>query len=230
METIGIIGGITWESTKEYYHYLNTGVKDNLGRNHSAKIVLQSLDFSEIAQLSKQENWDKLATIFTEAALNIQNAGADLLLIAANTMHILIPDIEKQLNIPILHIADATAQSIITKKISKVGLLGTKYTMQLDFYKKRLLELFQIEVIVPNAYDMEIINNVIYNELAVGILKTASKKQYLNIIQKLKKQGAQGIILGCTEIPLLIKNDDCDIPIFNTTKLHCEAAVKMAIK
>jgi len=230
MKTIGIIGGITWESTKEYYHFLNTGIKNKLGGKNSAKIILQSLNFSEIEKLSKDENWDQLAIIFTKAALNIQNAGADFILIAANTMHLLVPEIEKLVNIPILHIADVTAKSIQSKKIKKVGLLGTKYTMQLDFYKTRLSQLFNIEVVTPEYNDMDIINNVIYNELSLGVLKKESKENYLNIIQKLKDKGAEGVILGCTEIPLLIKDEDCDIPVFNTTKLHCEAAVKIAIE
>jgi aspartate racemase len=229
MKTIGIIGGMSWESTAEYYAILNEYVKDVLGTFHSAKIILHSLDFAEIEALQQKADWESMANLMVESALKLQNAGADLLIIATNTMHKLVPQIEYVISIPLIHIADATGNAIINKSLNKMALLGTRFTMQEDFYKKRLNDKFKIDIILPEIEEQNIIHEVIYRELVRGILDEKSKIAFLEIINKLKNRGAQGIILGCTEIPLLINQKDTEIPLFNTTRLHAEFAAQLAL-
>ena len=230
MQTIGLLGGMSWESTASYYKIINQQVKLELGGLHSAKICLTSVDFAEIEQLQHQGDWQKTAEILTSAAMSVQNAGADFLLICTNTMHKVAPEIAKELTIPIIHIADATAEQLVSDGVSKVGLLGTRFTMEQDFYKTRLSDKYGISVLVPEQEQQQIIHQVIYNELCQGVIKSESKKQYLAIINQLFKQGAQAIILGCTEIAMLIKQEDTLIPLYDTTTLHAHYAVSLALK
>jgi aspartate racemase len=229
MKTIGMLGGMSWESTASYYKSLNEGVKAELGGLHSAKIFLYSVDFDEIEKLQHQGKWAETATILSSAAKSLEQAGADFLMICTNTMHKVAPDIEANIDIPILHIADATAQNLTLDGITKVGLLGTRFTMEQDFYKGRLVEKFGIEVIVPNKGDQTIVHDIIYNELCQGIILPQSKASYLNIIEKLYGQGVQAVILGCTEIALLVKQNDTKIPLYDTTDIHAQHGVKLAL-
>lgn len=228
MKTIGLIGGMSWESTVTYYQIINKTIKDELGGLHSAKIILYSVDFAEIEKCQANGDWDKSADILGTAAENLEKAGADYIVICTNTMHKVVPQIQKHIRIPIIHIAEATAEQLIEKKISKVALLGTKYTMTQTFYKEKLVEA-GIEVLIPNQQDIEIVNNVIYNELCLGIISEDSKKEYFRIIQELAMQGVQGVILGCTEIGLLIKQNDIGIPVFDTTEIHAHKAAIAAL-
>lgn len=228
MKTIGLIGGMSWESTVTYYQIINKTIKDELGGLHSAKIILYSVDFAEIEKCQANGDWDKSADILGTAAENLEKAGADYIVICTNTMHKVVPQIQKHIRIPIIHIAEATAEQLIEKKISKVALLGTKYTMTQTFYKEKLVEA-GIEVLIPNQQDIEIVNNVIYNELCLGIISEDSKKEYLRIIRELAMQGVQGVILGCTEIGLLIKQNDIGIPVFDTTEIHAHKAAIAAL-
>ena len=202
MKTIGLIGGMSWESSLEYYRILNEKVKTELGGLHSAKTILFSVDFELIKILQHEGNWAKLTEIMIDAAKTLEKAGANLIVICTNTMHKMANDVQDNINVPLLHIADATAQSIKDKKLKKVGLLGTKFTMEQEFYKNRLVEKHQIEVVVPSINDRDIIHQIIYNELCLGNIKESSKKEYIRIISNLIAQGAEGVILGCTEIPL----------------------------
>jgi len=229
MKTIGLIGGMSWESTVTYYQVINEVIKDKLGGLHSAKVLLYSVDFSEIEECQAKGDWLKSAHILTEAAMNLEKAGADFIVICTNTMHKIVPEMEKEIHIPILHIAMATAQQLIAQKIERVALLGTKYTMQQDFYKNRLIE-EGIEVMIPDDKDIEIVNQVIYDELCLGKILDDSKKEYIRIINELKEKGAQGVILGCTEIGLLISQNDVDIPVFDTTFIHANMAALKAIE
>jgi aspartate racemase len=224
MKTIGIIGGLTWHSTLDYYRLLNELTNKKLGGNHSAKIFLYSVDFAEIEVLTKKQDWDAIAVIICKAAKTIETAGADCLLIGANTMHNVADEVQASINIPLIHIADAVADAIRVKGLKKVALLGTKYTMQLDFYKHRL-STAGIEVIIPGDADIERVNDAIYNEFGKGIFLPERKAQFLDIIETLRLQGAEGVILGCTEIPILVKQADCSIPVFDTAFIHAEAAV-----
>lgn len=228
MKTIGLIGGMSWESTVTYYQIINKTIKDELGGLHSAKIILYSVDFAEIEKCQANGDWDKSADILGTAAESLEKAGADYIVICTNTMHKVVPQIQKHIRIPIIHIAEATAEQLIEKKISKVALLGTKYTMTQTFYKEKLVEA-GIEVLIPNQQDIEIVNNVIYNELCLGIISEDSKKEYLRIIRELAMQGVQGVILGCTEIGLLIKQNDIGIPVFDTTEIHAHKAAIAAL-
>ena len=228
MKTIGLIGGLTWYSTLDYYRLLNELVNKELGGSHAAKIILNSVDFAEIKVLTEEQDWDGLAVIMSEAAKSIERAGADCVMIGANTMHKIADEVQAIINIPIIHIADAVANVIKQKGLKKVALLGTKYTMQLDFYKTKLAT-HGISVIIPNETDIELINASIYTEFSKGIFLPERKQQFLQIINSLIEQGAEGIILGCTEIPILIKQKDCTVPIFDTAFIHSEAAVKFAI-
>lgn len=229
MQTIGLIGGMSWESSLEYYRVINQRVKERLGGLHSAKVILYSVDFAEIEELQRLEQWDKAGKIMANAAISLEKVGADVLLIATNTMHKLANFITEVTNLPLLHIADATAKQIQQDKIHKVALLGTKFTMEQDFYKGRLVELFGLEVITPDEPDREFIHKVIYNELCQGIILDSSKAKYLEIIAKLERDGADGIILGCTEIELLIQADDCAVNLYPTAKIHAAAAVDYAL-
>ncbi|BDX38195.1 aspartate racemase [Tenuifilaceae bacterium CYCD] len=230
MKTIGLIGGMSWESSSEYYRIINQTVKEKLGNSHSAKSLMLSVDFEEIKQLMLEDDWDKLKNIMVNAAIQLEKGGADFIVICTNTMHRLVEDIAEKTNLPVLHIADATAQKVKEKNIRKVGLLGTKFTMEQDFYKKHLAEKHNLEVIVPDEEDRNTIHEVIFNELCFGQINKSSKREYIRIIRNLKENGAKGVILGCTEIPLLIKQEDVSIPIFDTTRIHAEMAVEYALE
>jgi len=229
MKTIGLIGGMSWESSLEYYRIINETVKEKLGKLHSAKSLMFSVDFDEIQHLQHIGDWNTLTKIMVDAADRLEKGGADFIVICTNTMHRMVNDIEKNVKIPVIHIADATAKKIKEGKIKKVGLLGTKFTMEQDFYKGRLATNHGIDVIIPNDDERNTVHSIIYNELCQGQIKQPSKEQYIKIIEKLKSNGAEGVILGCTEIPLLIKQEDVSIPIFDTTKIHAEMAVEYAL-
>jgi len=227
VKTIGLIGGTTWESTQLYYKIINETVRDKLGKNHSAKILLYSLDFEELIQI-KGDN-KKLAEFITHIAFKLEKAEADFLLICANTLHIVYEQVQKNIDIPILNIIDVTGKEIKKSGINKIGLLGTTTTMEKNFYKDRLQNNFDISTVIPTPEERNLIQEVIFNELALGKNKGSSKKEFLSIINNLIKKGAEGIILGCTEIPLLIKQEDVNIPIFDTTFLHAFAAAEKAL-
>jgi len=229
LKTIGLIGGMSWESSMTYYKVINETVKNRLGGLHSAKCIMYSVDFYEIEKCQADGNWEKSGEILGEAAYNLEKAGADFIVICTNTMHKVINQIKERISIPILHIAEMTAEKILEKKMKNIALLGTKYTMEQDFYKSKLIEK-GINVIIPDKNDIEIINKVIYDELCLGIINHESKAKYLEIVKTLKQKGAQGIILGCTEIGLLIKNEDTDVPLFDTALIHAEQAAIYSIK
>ena len=229
MKTIGLIGGMSWESTVTYYKIINETVKKKLGGLHSAKCILYSVDFQEIEECQANGNWEKSGEILGEAAYNLEKAGADFIVICTNTMHKVVNQIKEKISIPILHIAEMTAEKILEKGLKNIALLGTKYTMEQDFYKSKLIEK-GINVIIPDKNDIEIINKVIYDELCLGIINSNSKKKFLEIVDKLRNKGAEGIILGCTEIGLLIKNEDTDVPLFDTAIIHAEQAAMYSIK
>ena len=228
MKTIGLIGGMSWESTVTYYKIINETVKEKLGGLHSAKCMLYSIDFQEIEECQANGNWEKSGEILGEAANNLEKAGADFIVICTNTMHKVINQIKEKISIPILHIAKMTAEKILEKGLKNIALLGTKYTMEQDFYKSKLIEK-EINVIIPDKNDIEIINKVIYDELCLGTINSNSKKKFLEIVDKLRSKGAEGIILGCTEIGLLIKNEDTDVPLFDTAVIHAEEAAIYSI-
>ncbi|MFJ7736366.1 aspartate/glutamate racemase family protein [Lysinibacillus sp. NPDC097287] len=229
MKTIGLIGGMSWESSAEYYRLINTEVKRQLGGLHSATCILYSVDFQEIEHYQAQGEWEKAGTVLGEAAYSLEKAGADFIVICTNTMHKVVDLIEGKIDIPILHIADATAKEIQKAGLKTIGLLGTKYTMEQAFYKTKIIEQ-GIEVIVPYEEERDGVNRIIYEELCLGIIEQSSKEYYLQVMQKLIEEGAQGIILGCTEIGLLIKQDEVSVPVFDTTVIHAIAAVNQAIK
>ncbi|MDD9959720.1 MAG: aspartate/glutamate racemase family protein [Gammaproteobacteria bacterium] len=229
MKTIGMLGGMSWESTVSYYQALNEGVKQALGGLHSAKIVMHSVDFDEIEKLQHADNWDATAEILKQSALSVEAGGADFLIICTNTMHLVAAQIEAAINIPVLHIADATAQQLIDDGISKVGLLGTAFTMEKSFYKDRLTEKFAIEVVVPDEDQRALVHKVIYEELCLGKINEGSRTAYLEIIQQLHQRGAQAVILGCTEIALLVSQQDTNIPLYDTTAIHAAQAVRFAL-
>lgn len=229
MKTIGLLGGMSWESTALYYSSLNRGVKKALGGLHSAKIAMVSVDFEPIEKLQHAGDWAGTAEILSNAAQAIEAAGADFILICTNTMHLVAPEIEKHITIPILHIADATAAVIKQKSISKVGLLGTAFTMEQAFYKDRLIEKHGIDVITPNEADRKIVHEVIYNELCLGEVNDASRKEYLRIIDGLAEQGAEAVILGCTEIGMLVEQGDTEVVLLDTTAIHADQAVFNAL-
>lgn len=229
MKTIGLLGGMSWESTTSYYQLINTGVNQALGGLHSAKIVLYSVDFHEIEQYQRQNQWAESAALLANAAKSVELAGADFVLLCTNTMHKVAAEIEQAISIPLLHIADATAECLVKQGISKVGLLGTRFTMEQDFYKGRLTERFGIEVIVPSAPQRDLVHRVIYEELCQGRICENSRAQYIEIINTLHQAGAQAVILGCTEIGLLVSQKDVAVPLYDTTKIHATAAVVQAI-
>ncbi|MBP6714579.1 MAG: aspartate/glutamate racemase family protein [Aliarcobacter sp.] len=230
MKTIGLLGGMSWESTALYYKLINEEIKKQLGGLHSAKVVIYSVDFDEIEKLQHLGAWDETAKILGEAAKNIQNASADFLVICTNTMHKVAPLIRTYIDIPILHIADATGKKLQNENIKKVGLLGTAFTMQQDFYKERIYKNFDIEVLIPSEEDMTIVHKIIYEELCLGLIKEDSKKEYLRIIDSLASKGAQGVILGCTEIGMLVKQADTQVKLYDTTVIHSLEAVAEALK
>ena len=227
MKTVGLLGGMSWESTVTYYKVINETIKQQLGGLHSAQILLYSVDFAEIEKLQESGDWDQAARILSADALRLEKADADFIVICTNTMHKVAPQIQSYISIPILHIADTTADKLIAANINTVALLGTKYTMAQDFYKERLIRR-GIKVLIPEKQDQEIINNVIYDELCRGIILDKSRKEYVRIITSLQQQGALGVILGCTEIGLLISQKDSPLPVFDTTFIHArEAALSM---
>ena len=229
MKTIGLLGGMSWESTASYYKALNEGVKSRLGGLNSAKVVLFSVNFDEIEKLQHQGKWDETAVLLSDATESVEKAGADFLMICTNTMHKVVPEIESRISIPVLHIADATASVLQPDGIEKVGLLGTRFTMEQDFYKGRLTDKFGMDVVVPNSEDQESVHTIIYDELCKGVIKESSKQQYLAIIDKLYAEGAQAVILGCTEIALLVSQQDTQVPLYDTTEIHAKQGVEYAL-
>ena len=221
---------MSWESSAVYYNLLNNIVKKKLGEDHSCDCLLYSVDFAPIKKLQHDGEWGKLTELMIEAAGRLEKGGADMLVICTNTMHLMAPDIEKSINIPLLHIADATAHEIKKANLERVLLLGTRFTMEKDFYKGWLSDKHGIDVLVPDPGDIDIIHNIIYTELIQGDIREESRKEYIRIINKMKTRGVRGVILGCTEIPLLIEQDQVDIPIFDTTTIHATRAVEDAIK
>ena len=229
MKTIGLIGGMSWESTVTYYQIVNETVKRELVGLHSAKVLLYSVDFAEIEEYQAKGEWDKSARVLSQAAINLEKAGADFIVICTNTMHKVAPEIQKEILIPVIHIAEATADELRKHGITKVGLLGTKYTMTQEFYKSKLTEV-GIDVLIPDEEGIAVVNDVIYKELCLGIVAEESKKKYLSIIEDLVRKGAQGVILGCTEIGLLIGQEDTALPVFDTTQIHATKAALLAIE
>ena len=229
MKTIGLIGGLSWQSSLEYYRIINELVRDKLGGLHSAKIVMHSFDLAEMAALQEKGDWPRAAGLMIEAAAGLQNAGADVLIICTNTMHKVADEVQRNIKIPLLHIADTTAEAIETAGLNKVGLLGTRFTMEDDFWKARLVKNHGLEVIVPDQEERQMIDRTIYRELCIGQVKPSSKERFCAIIRNLIAKGAEGIVLGCTEIYLLLGQRDVQVPLFDTTRIHAEAAVRFAL-
>jgi aspartate racemase len=230
MKTIGLIGGMSWESSLEYYRIINEQVKNKLGGLHSAKSLMYSVDFQEIEKVQHQGKWDEAAKSMIEAAKRLQKGGADFIVICSNTMHKVAEDVEKNMKVPLLHIADATAEKIKDAGFKKMGLLGTRFTMEEDFYKGRLIRRYGLEVIIPDEKERQIVHDIIYKELCLGVMKPSSRDQFKEIIQNLLKNGAEAVILGCTEIPLLVKQEEVQVRLFDTTRIHAESAVEYALK
>lgn len=229
MKTIGLLGGMSWESSLEYYRAINQGVKQALGGFHSAKVVLYSVDFAEIEQFQQQNDWQSAAKVLQQAVHSLQVAGAECIVICTNTMHNVAEQVSAGLQIPLLHIADATATELVNAGIHSVGLLGTNFTMEQAFYKERLIERYGLNVLIPNEADRYIIHQVIYQELCLGKITAESKAEYLRIIHSLAEQGAEAVILGCTEIGLLVQQVDTSVKLFDTTTIHAQAAVEFAL-
>ncbi|MBI5295948.1 MAG: aspartate/glutamate racemase family protein [Chloroflexi bacterium] len=230
MKTIGLIGGMSWESSIEYYRIINEETKKRLGGLHSAKSVMVSVDFAEIETLQHEGRWDEAGRILARVAQDVERGGADLLVLCTNTMHKVADQMQTGMHIPLLHIADATAQRIQAAGLTRIGLLGTRFTMEQDFYKGRLIEKHGLEVLTPDEVEREIVHCVIYDELCLGLIQDESREAYKRIMAGLIERGAQGIILGCTEIELLVHAQDCAVPLFPTTRIHAEAAVEYALK
>lgn len=230
MKVIGLIGGMSWESSAVYYQLINRRIQDLLGGVHNAKIILYSLDFGEIEALQRVGNWKEMGVILGDVAETMEKAGAEMLVLCTNTMHKLAPAIESRIEIPFIHIADVTGDAIGAKGLKTVGLLGTQFTMEQKFYKDRLKNRYDLNIITPTLKDRKEVHRIIYDELVKGIILEESRQTYIQIIQRLIEKGAEGVILGCTEIPLLISDKDCTIPVFNTTALHAEAAAMEAMK
>ncbi|TGB00366.1 aspartate/glutamate racemase family protein [Sporolactobacillus shoreae] len=228
MKTIGLIGGLSWESTVDYYRYINTMVQERMGGLHSAKCFMYSFDFDEIATLQKAGDWEKATDLMVQAAIKLEKAGADLLVICTNTMHKMAPEVQAAVSVPLIHIADAAAKAIQKQGLTKVGLLGTKFTMEQSFYKDSLIK-HGISTIIPDENDRLVVHNMIYDELCKGICSQSSKDKCLRIIDKLVSQGAEGIVLGCTEIPLLIKQQDSPVTLFDTTYLHAKEVASFVL-
>ncbi len=229
MKTIGLIGGMSWESSLEYYRLINQTVQAKLGGFHSAKSLMVSVDFAEIETLQQQARWSEAADLLVRAAQSLEKGEADFVILCTNTMHKAAAEIQAHIHIPFLHIADATAQKIKDTGLKRVGLLGTRFTMEEDFYKSRLTQGYGLEVVIPNPSERQIVHRVIYDELVKGEIRQEAKEQYVEIIERLVREGAQGVILGCTEIGLLVKDGDCRVPLFDTTRIHAEAAVEFAL-
>lgn len=229
MKTIGMLGGMSWESTLSYYRALNEGIKSQLGGFHSARICLVSVDFDELEQLQHRDAWDEIAAILSAAAQDVERGGAEFLLICTNTMHRVAPEIQRAVSIPLLHIADATALALQRDGLTRVGLLGTRFTMEQEFYKGRLSDTFGIEVLVPGAAERARIHEVIYHELCLGVIDDRARQDFLDIIQRLASSGAEAVILGCTEIAMLVQQRHTAIPLYDTTAIHAQAAVELAL-
>ena len=230
MKTLGLIGGMSWESTVPYYRMINEHVKQQLGGLHSAKLFLYSVDFYEIEKLQMAGDWQQAGEILGNAANALARAGAEVIVVCTNTMHKVADDIERIGGLPLLHIADATAEKIKGQGLRKIGLLGTRFTMEQDFYRGRLQDIHQIEVVTPDEADRAIVHRIIYEELCLGIVNDASREEYRHIIAKLELQGVEGIILGCTEITLLVGAEDASVPVFDTTAIHALAAAEFSLK
>ena len=229
MRTIGLLGGMSWESTLTYYRAINEGVKQRLGGLHSARIVLYSVDFDPIEKLQQSGDWEATGDILSDAARRIEAGGADFMLICTNTMHKVADQVAAAVKIPLLHIAEATGEALRRASVNRVGLLGTAFTMEQDFYKGRLTEKYGLEVLVPDANERLMVHDVIYQELCLGVIKPQSKQAYVDIVDHLARQGAEAVILGCTEIGLLIKQTDTTVPLYDTTFIHAEQAVTLAL-
>ncbi len=229
MKTIGLIGGMSWESSKLYYEFLNTKVKDILGSSHSAKCIMVSVDFAEIERLTFNANWEAIGQLMKEAAQQLESAGADIILLCTNTIHLVSHYISENVNIPFLHIASATGESIKKKRLKKVALLGTKFTMEKDFYTKTLMNDFELDILIPETNDRQLVHDIIYKEMVKGQFTEVSKQKIIRIIKQLQNKGAEGVIMGCTELPILISDSDIDIPIFDTGKIHAYEAVKWSL-
>lgn len=229
MKTIGLIGGVSWESTLEYYRIINQEINKRLGGYHSAKCLIYSVDFAEIEELQRLGKWEVIRDIITDAALNLKKGGADFIIICTNTLHKIADNIEKSADVPLIHIVDATAREIVKREIRMVGLLGTRFTMEEGFYKDALFNKYGINVIIPEQRDRETIHNIIFEELCFGVVNESSREQYVRIINQMADTGAEGVILGCTEIPLLINQADVRVPLFNTTELHAIYGVDFSL-
>ena len=229
MKTIGLIGGMSWESTIPYYRLINEGVKQRLGGLHSAKLILHSVDFDEIERLQRSGDWDAAGALLTRSAQLLETAGAELLVLCTNTMHKVAPAIESAVSIPLLHIADATAEAAKAAGIRRVGLLGTRFTMEQDFYVGRLTERHGLEVLTPTAPERDEVHRIIYEELCLGKILPASRESYHRIMDELIRRGAQAVILGCTEISLLVGEKDSPVPLLDTTAIHAQSAVEAAL-
>ena len=230
MKTMGMIGGMSWESTLEYYRIVNETTKNRLGGFHSAKCILYSVDFAEVEKLQHLGDWDELTRLMKDAARKLEGAGADFVIICTNTMHKMADEVQEVIRIPILHIVDVTAEAIRANREKRVGLLGTKFTMEQDFYKGRLRDKHGVEVVIPGEEERQVVHDILYSELCMGEIKELSKGKFKSVIQNLVDRGAQSVILGCTEIPLIVSQDDYDIPVYDTTTLHAQAAVDFALQ
>jgi aspartate racemase len=230
MKTIGMIGGMSWESSIEYYRLTNQAVRQRLGGVHSAKSVMVSVDFGEIEALQQSGRWNEATNLMVQAAQQVERGGADFLIICTNTMHRMADAVSQSISIPLLHIADATAEQVLARGFKQISLLGTRFTMEEDFYRGRLENKFGLEVLIPEQTGRDLVHRVIYEELVIGVIDPESKKAYQQVIQQLAERGAQGVILGCTEIGLLVKQADSPLPLFDTTAIHALAAVELALQ
>ena len=229
MKTIGLIGGMSWESTVTYYQMINEGIKDSLGGLHSAKVLLYSVDFFEIEALMSRGAWDEAAELLGDVAQRLEAAGADMILICTNTLHKVAPQVQSRIRVPLVHIAEAAAEELLSKGITRVGLLGTKYTMTQEFYREKLTER-GIDVLIPDGEEIDLVNRVIFDELCLGVVKEDSKAAYLKVIANLQARGAQGILLGCTELGLIVSQEDVSLPLFDTTVIHAKKAIELALR
>ena len=227
---MGMIGGMSWESTLEYYRIVNETTKNRLGGFHSAKCILYSVDFAEVEKLQHLGDWDELTRLMKDAARKLEGAGADFVIICTNTMHKMADEVQEVIRIPILHIVDVTAEAIRANREKRVGLLGTRFTMEQDFYKGRLRDKHGVEVVIPGEEERQVVHDILYSELCMGEIKELSKGKFKSVIQNLVDRGAQSVILGCTEIPLIVSQDEYDIPVYDTTTLHAQAAVDFALQ
>jgi len=230
MKTIGLIGGMSWESSKLYYEFINTRAKDILGGSHSAKCIMISVDFADIERLTFKGDWKAIGELMKQAAQQLERAGADMILLCTNTIHLVSHYISENINIPFIHIANTTGEAIKEKGLTKVALLGTKFTMEKDFYTKTLMNDFELEILVPYANSRQVVHDIIYNELVKGQFTKTSKLEIIKVIKELQHQGAEGVILGCTELPILISESDIDIPLFDTGKIHAYKAIEWSLK